>query len=473
VPAAYSFFAGRPDRNAAVDPEANADPNSGVKLASMLLPAIFAGVMLLPQAASAAVLSPEEAVRTALEKNATALIYEENVKSAEANVKSSRKGLLPTVDLSLSRYYTYGDEYSKTQAGVKTDVDDDFGHSDAFQIAVNYTVFDGFSDISSYKASKAQVESSKAALRSERESLAANVLTAYFNAVNAKSALVLSDSNLSVSRERRELAKNKYEAGALTRLDFLFAQMDFSSDSAANLSLESKLSSAIRTLDELLGGGVIRSGSDLPDSIDVDRDPLWKTAEGFAAAKEKALENNAELASAKAQMKYAQVNRQGSNSNLYPKLNLHGSWNATASESDKSNPAEANSQYFKVGAALTWNLFNGFADNAASESAKIAERSAGLQVENVRLNVETNVANAVDSHLRALKALEVAEGNANLASEMLNLGEERLKAGNITNFEFRETQSQWRSAREALLSARISVRTAEIQVKLLTGEILK
>ena len=226
-------------------------------------------------------------------------------------------------------------------------------------------------------------------------------------------------------------------------------------------------------MDELLGGGVIRSGNDLPDSIDVDRDPLWKTAEGFAAAKEKALENNAELASAKAQMKYAQVNRQGSNSNLYPKLNLHGSWNATASESDKSNPAEANSQYFKVGAALTWNLFNGFADNAASESAKIAERSAGLQVENVRLNVETNVANAVDSHLRALEELKVAEGNANLASEMLNLGEERLKAGNITNFEFRETQSQWRSAREALLSARISVRTAEIQVKLLTGEILK
>ena len=66
-----------------------------------------------------------------------------------------------------------------------------------------------------------------------------------------------------------------------------------------------------------------------------------------------------------------------------------------------------------------------------------------------------------------------SEGNAELAAEMLKLGEERLKAGSITNFEFRETQSQWRSAREALLSARIATRTAEIQVKLLTGDILK
>ena len=473
VPAAYSFFAGKPNKNVRIDPEANADPNTGTKIASLVLTAVLAGVLFVPQTVEAAVLTPEEAVRTAMEKNTSALMYEENVKSAEANVKSARKGLLPTVDLSLSRYYTYGDDYSKTQAGVKTDIDDDLGHSDAFQIAVNYSVFDGFSDISSYKASKAQVESSKATLRAERESLAANVLTAYFNAVNAKSSLVLSDSNLSVSRERRELARNKYEAGAMTRLDYLSAHMDFSSDSASNLSLASNLSTAIRNLDELLGGGVIQSGDDLPDSIDVDRDPFWMSAEGLAQAKSRALDNNAELAAAKAQMNYAQVNRKGSNSGLYPKLNLHGSWNASASESDKSNPAESNSQYFKVGAALTWNLFNGFADNATAESAKIAERSAELKVENVRLNVETNVANAVDTHLRALESLEVAEGNANLASEMLKLGEERLKAGNITNFEFRETQSQWRTTREALLSARVSARNAEIQVKLLTGDILK
>ena len=50
-------------------------------------------------------------------------------------------------------------------------------------------------------------------------------------------------------------------------------------------------------------------------------------------------------------------------------------------------------------------------DNMTMESAKIEERSAELKVENVRLNIETNVANAVETHLRALEALEVAEGN--------------------------------------------------------------
>lgn len=472
VPAAYSFFAPRPANRISTDPEPKSFSQTGMRAASWILAAVFVAVMVAPQPAEAA-LSPEEAVQIALEKNANALIYEENVKSAESGVKSSRKGLFPTVDLSLSRYYTYGDAYSKTQAGVESDIDGDLEHSDAFQIAVNYTVFDGFEDISSYKSGKALVESSKAALRAERDNLAANVLSSYFDAVNAKSSLLLSDSNLAVSRARRELAKNKYEAGALTRLDYLSAQMDFSSDSAANLLTRSNLAAAIRLLDELMGGGAILSADELPDSIRVERSPSWNTQEGLAKAKEKALSNNAELVSAKAQVNYAQENRKGASSNLYPKLNLHGSWNATAGASDKGNPEESNSQYFRFGAALTWNLFNGLADNAEAEKAKIAERSAELQVENVRLNVETAVANAVDRHLRALESLEVAEGNDSLATEMLSLGQERLSAGSITNFEFRETQSQWRTTREALLSARIAARKAEIQVKLLTGDILR
>lgn len=466
VPAAYSFFAGKPSRRIFISGDVKPASKSAIAMMSL----VIVGALALPQTAEA--LTPEEAVQIALEKNANALVAEENVRKSESAAKSSRKGLLPTLDLSLSRYYTYGDEFSKTQAGVKTDIDGDLGHDDAFQIALNYTVFNGFSDATSYKTSKAQVKSAKASLRAERESLASDVLTAYFSAVSAKASLALSDSNMSVSKSRLELSKVNYEAGASTRLDYLSAQMDFASDSASNLSLGATLSSAIRSLDELLGGGAILDKNSLPDSVEVDRNPYWKTPEGLEKAIKLAEENNADLAVARASLDYAQTNRQGANSSLYPKLNLHGSWNATASASDKGNPEKSDQQYFRVGAALSWNLFNGLADAAEVETAKIEERSANLEVERVRLNVRTKVANAVDSHLRALEALDVAEGNAALAEEMLNLGAERLKAGSMTNFEFRETQSQWRSARESLLVARVTARKSEIQVKLLTGEIL-
>lgn len=469
VPAAYSFFAGKPAKRISLDSEEKIFP--GVKRpvsAGVLLFAL--GTMLFPQTANA--LSPDEAVRIALEKNPSALLSEESIKSAEAGVKSSRKGILPTVDLSLSRYYTYGDEYSRTQSGVKTDIDDDLGHSDAFQLAVNYTVFNGFGDVSALRASRALVESSKAELRSVRETVAANVLESYLDAVMAKASLELSDSNLSVSHARRELYRNRFETGNATRLDYISAQMDFAADSAKNLSLRSELSASIRTLDELLGGGIVGKSSDIQDSFEIDREPYWKTAEGMETARQRAFESNAELFSAKASLNYAQVNRKTANSSLYPKLDLHGSLNATASASEKGNPEKSNREYFKVGAALSWNLFNGLADDAKMETAKIAERTAQLQAEKVRLNVEIRMANAVDTHLRALEALDVAEGNDSLALEMLELGRERLKEGRITNFEFRETQNQWRNARESLLSAKVAAAKAEIQVRLLTGEIL-
>lgn len=467
VPAAYSFFAGKPAKRISLDPEGVPLSNRPVS-AGLVLFAL--GVFLFSQDASA--LSPDEAVRIALEKNPSALLSEENVKSAETGVKSSRKGLLPTVDLSLSRYYTYGDEYSRSQTGMKTDIDNDLGHSDAFQLSVNYTAFNGFGDISSIRANKALVESSKAEHRALRETVAASVLEAYLDAMMAKASLEISDSNLSVSRARRELYRNRLAVGSATRLDDISAQMDFASDSARNLSLRSDLSASLRTLDELLGGGVVRKDSDIRDSLEIDRNPYWKTPDGLELAKRRASENNAELFSAKASLNYAQVNRKTANSSLYPKLDLHGSLNATASASEKGNPEKSNREYFRVGAALSWNLFNGLADDAKMETARIAERTARINAEKVRLNVEIRVANAVDAHLRALETLSVAEGNDTLAMEMLELGRERLKEGRITNFEFRETQNQWRIARETLLSAKVAAAKAEIQVRLLTGEIL-
>lgn len=469
VPAAYSFFAGKPAKRISLD---NGEKSSsGWRPVSACLPLVVLGAILFPHTASA--ISPDEAVRVALSKNSSTRLSEESVKSAEASVKSSRKGLLPTVDLSLSRYYTYGDEYSRSQSGARTDIDNDLGHSDAFQLAVNYTVFNGFGDISNLRASKALVESYRAELRSVRETLAASVLVAYLDAVMAKASLELSDSNLSVSQARRELYKNRLAAGSATRLDCISAQMDFASDSASNLLRRSALSASIRTLDELLGGGSVQDASDIQDSFEIDREPYWKTPDGLETAKRRALESNAELFSAKASWNYAQVNRKTANSSLFPKLDLHGSLNATASASEKGNPEKSNQEYFRVGAALSWNIFNGLADDAKMETAKIAERTAQIQMEKVRLNVETRVANAVDAHLRALESLEVAEGNDSLAFEMLSLGRERLKEGRITNFEFRETQSQWRSAREALLSAKVAAAKAEIQVRLLTGDVLE
>jgi outer membrane protein TolC len=143
-----------------------------------------------------------------------------------------------------------------------------------------------------------------------------------------------------------------------------------------------------------------------------------------------------------------------------------------ASAADKGDPAESDDQYFKVGASLDWNLFNGFADKASLEMAKIEERTAMLQEAEARLSVETDVADAMDRHLRALDALTVAQSNQQLAEETVTIAEDRLKAGSITSFEFRETQNKWNATQKAVVLAKIEARVAELKVRLLSGEIL-
>ncbi|MDR1760655.1 MAG: efflux RND transporter permease subunit [Fibrobacter sp.] len=467
VPAAYSYFAGKTEKIS----------TDATKMAGFLLPVLGAGLSILlfaPTSASADTLSPDQAVKIALEKKHSVLIAREQLKSAEAMNSLGANGMLPTLDLSLSRYYNYGDSYSKTQAGVKTDIDDDLEHTDQLQVALNYTLFNGFRSWNSYQLSSSNKNLAEIELRDEIENTASSVLNTYLSAVSARESFRVAEENVKFSAERRDLTNEKYNVGAVTRLDALSSQMDYTTDSAASLTAETALRSALRMLDQELGGGVIPVEEyTLLDSVWVNRDPPWKTPEGKQTVLKNALERSAAIQMAAAERKTASLKRKSASSSLYPQLNLHGSWNYSGSAADKGNPADANSKYFRVGAAASWNLFNGLSDRATIETAKIEERTATLKEEEARLSVETAVSDALDKHLRALDALQVAEGNLSLADETLAIAEEQLRAGSITAFEFRELQNRRTAAYEALILSRIQANSAEIMVKLLSGEILR
>ena len=462
VPAAYSFLAGKPGKTS-VDVS---------KMAGLLGPVLLAGILFAPATVEAAPLTSTEAMQIALQKKYSVQIANANVQSATANATLGSHGMLPTLDLSLSRYYTYGDESSTTQAGVESEVNDDLGHTDNLQLALNYTVFNGFKSWSEYQVSKASKEEAEISLHAEMENTANAALSAYYAAVGAEETLRSAKENLTLSHSRRTVVQQKYEAGAATRLDYLNANLDDASDSAALLSAETELRSALRALDAVLGGGVVSMEYALEDSIVVDLHPTWETSEGAAQVKQESLSRSASIQSAIAAKKTASLKRDNANANLYPEVNVHGSWNMGASAADKGNPAESDDQYFKVGASLNWNLFNGLADQASSEMAKIEERTAMLQEAEARLAVETDIADAMDRHLRALDALVVAQSNQELAEETVTIAEERLKAGSITSYEFRETQNKWNAAQKAVVLAKIEARVAELRVRLLSGEIL-
>jgi len=229
------------------------------------------------------------------------------------------------------------------------------------------------------------------------------------------------------------------------------------------------LQSTWRHLELQLGGALSPEEYRLMDSLEVHLEPAWMNQNGVDDVYKKTLEKNIEIQLALTEQKEAELKQSSAKSNLYPKIDLTGSWNLGASEADLSNPAESNSSSFQVGAFLKWNLFNGLSDNTLLEKAKIQERTATLKLEKLRLSLRTQVADAIDKHLRALKSLELAQSNLKLSAEIITLAEDQLKVGGITAFEFRENQNRWNLTYKAVLLAKIEAQIAENEILLLMG----
>lgn len=461
VPAAYSFFAGKVEK---ISLDAS-------KMAGFLLPLVGIG-LLLPAPAFAQdskLLMPTDAVQMALSKNHSVLMAEEDLKGAQQSASLGANGLLPTLDLAASRNYSYGDQNSTTQAGVSSEINGDLSVQDRLSLTLNYRLFEGFASWNTYQVSKMQRKIKEMALQEEKNKTAKSVLDAYYQSVLAKESYRVAEENLKLSESRRTLTQNKQEAGAATRLDYLSAQMDYATDSALVQTALMNLQSTWRHLELELGATLSPEDYRLMDSLEVYLEPAWMNQNGVDDVYKKTLEKNIEIQLALTEQKEAELKRSSAKSNLYPKIDLTGSWNLGASEADLSNPAESNSSSFQIGAFLKWNLFNGLSDNTLLEKAKIQERMATLKLEKLRLSLRMQVADAIDKHLRALKSLELAQSNLKLSAEIITLAEEQLKVGGITAFEFRENQNRWNLTYKAVLLAKIEAQIAENEVLLLMG----
>jgi hydrophobe/amphiphile efflux-1 (HAE1) family protein len=461
VPAAYSYFAGKIEKKTF----------DASKMAGFILPLLFASLFLgfsTPVHASE-LLTPETALQIALSKNHSILIAEDQVKQAQNSSSLGSNALLPTLDFTASRLYSYGDQKSWTQASVYNEYIGDLSVQDRLSLALNYRIFDGFASWNAYQLSQAKTTHQTLLLNTEKNRVIKSVLIAYYSLFLAQESYRIAKENLEVSASRLNLVKLRYESGVSTRLDYLSAQMDYATDSAQVQNVFIELQKKWLLLETELGGVSLSKNYHLIDSIHLDKSPIWLTESGAESVYQSSLQKNLDLQAALAEQKQAQLKRSQANSNLYPKIDLTGSWNYTASEANVSNPAESKSNNLQIGAYLKWNLFNGLADQSGSENAKIQERSAGYKVENIKLKLKAQVFDAINAHIQALQNESLAKSNLELSEEIIQLAKEQFEQGVSTAFEFRENQNRWNQSFKALIQAQIEVKLAEIDVLLLMG----
>ncbi len=421
-------------------------------------------------------LSKESAVELALENNFGIAVAKNQVEIAENNKSILNSGYLPTVTANAGANYNRDDSVIEFPGQVlengepRPDVVIYKAEAQRYNsgLTVNYTLFDGLGRMYNYKSLKEQYELSELQARETIENTVLQLFTVYFEVARLSENENVFQEALRISRDRITRAEYAFEYGQNTKLDILNAQVDVTNDSISLLNARQQLVNTKRDLNVVLS----RSLNEVfkVDTI-VRFIPKLQLEEFISTAKE----NNVALLQQKSNTAINAYDIKISRSGYLPTVGLNGSygWNLNQSAASAFFPGTNNETWnFALGASLTWNLFDGGGTTVRLKNAKLAYKNQELLNEQVELEVDRDILNALAIYENRLEIFKIQQQNVITNQNNFERSQEQFELGRITSIEFRQAQINLLNAQTNKNLAKYDAKLAELQLLQLTGQLL-
>ena len=188
--------------------------------------------------------------------------------------------------------------------------------------------------------------------------------------------------------------------------------------------------------------------------------------------KNRMLEKNTTLQIAKKNQNLAEINLRLARAELFPRISLVGGYDYTKSESEAGFIKSNNNYSLSYGVSANLNLFNGLNTRRKIENAEIGIENSQLTYDQTKTGVEANLLNTYKKYLNSLQLVQLEEENLKVALESVDIALEKLKLGNITPLEFRETQRKLINAKSRLVSAQYDAKSAETELLRISGQLI-
>ncbi|GAB3560145.1 TolC family protein [Spirosoma fluminis] len=409
----------------------------------------------------------QQAIAQAVEKNYQVQIYRQQEQIARNNYTKGNAGYLPSLTGNLSstgglqnfrQTYLDGLRPPQEARGV-------FNRTSNLGFNINYTVFNGYARSALYTQLRQLLQISSVTTRANVEATIASVATSYYDVVRQLQRLIAFSQALDISRERLELARANYEVGTRSKVDFLSAQVDYNTDSAALLSQEQ----ALRNAKILLNTQLIRD----PQAEFSVRDTIVaRTDLQLATLQESLTTNNPLLTTAVLNRTLADINLRLANAQQLPVLTAQTGYNYQLVD----NQGGFGIRTGRTG-ALTYNLqatipiFNGFNLKRQIQNARVNTLIAQSQESDQRLQLQSALAQTYQTYRNSLSLLNLEVQNNQLANQNVDIAYDRYRIGNSTFVEFRDVQRNAINAQTRLIEAEFNAKAAEIELLRLSSTI--
>ena len=414
------------------------------------------------------ILTIERVIGLALEQNHDIRVARYDMAISANNVIPGNAGLLPRVDATAGHNRGRSDtelEFA-TPDVPPIDVSGATSTTNDASVGLTYTLFDGLGNVYRFRQLKQFNYLTELQSRITIENTLILAISSYLEAARQRENFNIAQQTVDISRERLERAQTRYEYGNALKIDVLTAEVDLNRDSVSLSQVELALRNAKRDLNLFLGREP-GTAFDLSGELILNENrPVDDILMGAQA-------RNAALLLAQSNLGNADLDVKIAKADLYPKLNLVGSYGYTKTENDASFIKSQSSLGLQGGVSLTFDIFDGKRKRTVINNAKLNQESQLVLVEKTKMEVEKDIMNAYDTYQNSLFLLRSEENN--LATTQLNFErtKEAYNLGQVTNTQLRDAQINLITAEVNINNLANSAKLAEVELLRLAGDLYR
>ncbi|MFZ5570463.1 MAG: TolC family protein [Thermodesulfobacteriota bacterium] len=386
-----------------------------------------------------------EAIGIAIQNNPDSQMAMTRIRQTEAALEMSRAAFYPA--LGIYTEYLQGDAPSaylfKTIDQRSLPPGTDFNDPGWFRnmetgLVGKINLFNGGRDWLQNRMAATQVTISRLDRLAVENSLAAAVISAYYDYLAAQDFIKIAEESVATVQSQLDIMTARYRAGGALKSDILSLEVRLARAREEVLISRNRSQMAMAALSNLLG---LR-----PDrEIRFHKSTLGNIAvpEDYASGVVQALENRPELKKVREQLSQSRMAVDLARAEYLPTLDLQGKYY----HDDPDFAYDQDRQNWTVGMVLNWYFFTGLSTRAAhrQSSARLEEILAGDR-KNV-LSIQLDVKNAYLKLEEARARLTVAEKSVVSAEESLALVKVQFEGGSATITRYLEAELARNSAR--------------------------
>jgi outer membrane protein TolC len=414
------------------------------------------------------VITLEEAIQQGISKQYSIQISRQRERIAANENTLGNAGFLPTITGTASKNYTISGLDQSFFGGlrpplVQSGVNSNSGNAG---VVMAWTLYDGqgmfilrdrFKELQNLGAKQTETNI---------ENLIALISSTYYDLIRQNLRVNNFKKGLEISNDRLKLAKDRYEVGQGSKVDYYSAQVDYNEDKALLIAQEQSFTNTKIGFNTIL---IKDYKSDFQINTNIDLLPKLKLGE----LKISALSQNPTLIGAILSKKISDLDTKSLQSQQKPQIDLLAGYAMNNVANGAGFGVEkGKSDVFNYGLRATINIFDGYNQKRRIQNAKINAEIAAIQIEDLKNALLSALERTYVTYENSMNLIQLETENYTIAKQNIDIAFDRFKVGIATSYELREVQRNAVAAETRLIEAKFAAKSAEIELIRLSGNLM-